>query len=321
VSSLMPWGISLLAHVGLNGGAVAVVRTVSPAAPPAPEAAIVRFFDPAPGGLALIEPEGDADDGRPVVPPTAPAQAAFALEPGASARAGLGDTVAALAPRETAVGPAVEITETAALSRPVALPEVTFAGLGAGDAPSVVYVVDGSGSMVSSMPIVVNDLKSSLARLSPAQTFQVIVFRNTKGSDFTAAPHPADRGRTAPPRMIRATRENVEAVCGWLEAITPGGRSNPVPALKAAVALRPRAVFLLSKVITGLGEWEPDKAALLAELDGLNRADPLTGNRPTTIKTIQFLDRDPQGVLEAIGRAHGGPDGHTFISRDSLRTR
>lgn len=324
ITSLAPWGVSLALHALLFGGVLALVRTVVPSRPAPVEPALISFSDPAPGGVVLVESSdsiGQLMEQRPM----APAQPGFSLEPGAAARRGLSDTVAELIPSAIPTGTPLESTfdaDDARIQRPVQVPDVKFAGVGASNATSVVFVVDGSGSMVSTMPIVRDELKRSLRKLDPAQRFQVIVFRNVAGSDFTAAPHPQDRSAiNATPRLIRATRDNVEAVIEWVDALAPSGRSNPILALKQAVALKPDAVFLLSKAITGIGEWEPDTKALLAELDTLNPRDPRNAARPVTIKTIQFLDRDPSGVLEAIGREHGGASGFVFISREELGLR
>jgi hypothetical protein len=97
--------------------------------------------------------------------------------------------------------------------------------------------------------------------------------------------------------------------------VIPGGRSNPVPALKRALWLSPDAVFLLSNVVTGAGQFEADKGTILRDLEALNPFDPATGRRKTLIKTLQFLDEDPAGILQAIAEVHGGEGGYRFIPR------
>lgn len=196
------------------------------------------------------------------------------------------------------------------------VPDVEFVGLGASNARDVVYVVDASGSMIGKMPGVLAELRRSVEGLSSAQRFQVIFFGPSAGSNagFAAAKHPSDPEEGVRMiRLIRATRENIGQVLAWASSVFPSGRSNPVPALETALALKPDAVFVLSTAITGLGQWEPDREALLAQVDRLNPADPRNGRRPAVIKTIQFREQDPAGILRAIGLAHGGEDGYTFI--------
>jgi len=70
---------------------------------------------------------------------------------------------------------------------------------------------------------------------------------------------------------------------------------------------RPQVVFLLSRSIARShgGQWEGGLPAILKQLDTLNPPDPATGRRPTTIKTLQFLEPDPTGTMQAIARIHG----------------
>lgn len=323
IAPLVPWVISLSLHALLISGGVLAVRSVTTRNGPPPEPAIVSFRNPAPAGVQLVEP-APVPKPEPIdkpIPVAATAQRVAQPEPGIAARRELAEPVEPLLKPSTPAGVQLAPVDAEALVRAAQTPEVSFAGLGSGNATTIVYVVAGSGSMVGSLPIVLDELERSLRQLAPTQKFQVVFFRNVRGADFVAAPAPPVKEATPgePPRLIRATRENVDAVVGWMRTVIPSGRGNPIPALKAALSLAPDAVFVLSKDITGIGEWEPDKAQLLAELDALNPRDPRNGKRPVTIKTIQFLDRDPQGVLEAIGLLHGGEDGFNFVTREELK--
>ena len=215
--------------------------------------------------------------------------------------------------------------------RPRAAPPVvaSFAGVEATRARSVVYVVDASGAMTSTLDFVKAELASSLGRLDLSQRFQIIVFRDLP------APVPGRAGRRAgradavgPTQAFRADAlsgatllaptDTVRAdAAAWLTSIDPAGRSDPLAGLSAALALRPDLVFLLTRSIRrtgGAAEWGAGNAATLAALDRLNPADPDTGQRPTVIKAIQFLDEDPTGLLRAIASAHGdGPGSYTVV--------
>lgn len=306
------FAISLGVHAVIALSAILVVWTVT-AAPRTDKPDItVSFFDPSPSGVVLTEPAEAPLSAT--IPLSAPLPQAVA---DATPAPTLSERVA-----QTSPGPAAAPTAAATNAPPgesrrqliesSTFPEVRFAGLGAGNAQSIIYVVDAGGSMVTSFPRVKDDLKRSLFKLSPTQQVQVVFF--TKGGRI-AAPHPADANDAVKPiRMIRATRENIRAIAKWIDAVSPAGTGNPIPALETALALKPDAVFVLSSVIPGMGEWKPDRAQILGRLEELNprAAD---GRRPVVIKTIQYLDADPQGILQAIAEAHGGKDGYNFIKR------
>ncbi len=307
-----PWGASALLHGAIIISAFFVVWSV--ALPPPPGIPIVASFDdPGPAGVGALDLRAPDRDQKARDRPAEPKPAALPLPPDTPT---LSELVSRLAPAPVAQSPdESELAERRALIAERRLPEVRFAGHGASNASKIVYVVDASGSMVSTLPVVLQELSRSVRRLAPVQQFQIIFFGV---KEHEPAPHPADPpGALKTARLVRATRENVEAVLLWAGRNSPGGRSNPVPALTYALKFQPDVIFLLSNVITGLGVWEPDKAGILAQVDALNPRDR-TGRRRTLIKTVQFLDEDPAGILQAIGAAHGGDQGYKFLSRGDL---
>ncbi|MCE9620479.1 MAG: hypothetical protein K8R92_11325 [Planctomycetes bacterium] len=185
---------------------------------------------------------------------------------------------------------------------------INFAGLKASNARRVVYLVDASGSLVGTFPLIVEELRKSLQRLDPRQSFGVIFFQ--RGEAVTVPP-----GGTLQP----ATPERVNESMKWIEAkMIPSGRSNPVVAFEAAMAMHPEVIFLLSSDITGSGEFEMSEVALMAALERLNPVDPATGRRLARVQCIQFLDPDPLGTLRRIAKEHGGEDGFISITRQDL---
>jgi hypothetical protein len=186
---------------------------------------------------------------------------------------------------------------------------VTFVGLRSTNARRIVYVIDASGSMIRSLPIVVKELARSLDLLAAQQSFGIIFFQR---NEALAVP-PA--GRLMPAR----SDERLKALA-WIEKnVHPLGRSNPLKAIETAIALKPDVIFLLSENITGSGQFEIDQKDLLAMLEKLNPRDPATGARPTQINCVQFLDPDPLDTLRKIAEAHGGPGGgYRFLSRAEL---
>jgi len=317
---MLPPGLSLALHIGALVAAVSVIGVVRTAREER-EPVVVSFLDPGPapavtipeqsGGAQKADVSGQSSRGEPQPLVREPAQG------------GTESSLAALlrepSSRDAGALLRQEIAERDELMKERRFPDVQFAGVGASNARSIVYVVDASGSMVSSLPVVVKELKESIRKLAPTQQFQVVFFRNNR---YSAAPHPADRAsKLTITRLIRATEENVTSVCEWIDTMTAAGRSNPIPALEVALSLEPDAVFVLSSVITGAGVWEPNRDELLAKLDQLNPRDRRTGRRRVVINTIQFLDEDPSEILRAIADEHGNEGGrgaYRFISRREL---
>lgn len=196
-------------------------------------------------------------------------------------------------------------TETAP---PVSGRPVAFGGLGSSSARSVVYVVDASGPMVTSLPLVIAAVERSVARLSPSQKFGVVLFRTLDSFDAEDAPPNGERVGTElfTPILVRATPLAKQRLSAWLKTIKPMGRSNPLDGLEHALALKPEAVFLLSRSInrTGGGVWDQGLDATLDRLDQLNPVGRWSHRRPVVIKTIQFVDEDPTGIMQAIGEQH-----------------
>lgn len=202
----------------------------------------------------------------------------------------------------------VEITPSAAPSGAEAAP-ITFAGVAAERASTIVYVVDASGPMASSLPFVVDELSRSIESLAVSQQFQVILFRSpplSKESALNDAGYEmfTDAGRG----LLSATRDAKDRVRAWLTSVRPTGKSDPLPGLKAALSMKPSLVFLLSRSIKRSGptkEWGAGATAILTALDRLNPVDRVNGQRASVIKTIQFLDDDPSGLLRSIASVHG----------------
>ncbi len=192
-------------------------------------------------------------------------------------------------------------------------PTVNFAGVQSKAARKIVYVVDGSGATANSFSYLQTQLMSSIDRLSPTQQFQVVLFRSS--NDQTLEVSPIGEGRLA-----RATMTNKHLVSQWLETTSSRGRSNPVDGLKHALSFKPDLVLLITRSIqrTEMG-WAQGQRAILDELNTLNPQNPVSGKRQTVIKTIQLLDEDPTGIMQAIGIKHGdGTDDYRVITYDSL---
>ncbi len=316
---LMPTGVSLAIHLVLLFVLATVTWQVmvrAPGAPPAGEV-VISFDDPSSNPHA-----SNADGGEARGTASSPAPIASVPTPDLPSPA---QRVRASSPPPT-IAPPVRTLPGVRIARR----GISFAGVRADRATSVVYVVDTSGAMASSYGLIVDELERSLTRLDPGQLFQVVIFRDRSVIDERAGP-PA-RFVIAHGTMLPATPANrAEVIRQLREEIIPSGRSDPAPALELALALHPDALFLLTRSIrrTGPGQepgspsvgeappWsEAWRDALLERLEVLNPRRG--GTRRTMIVAIQFIDDDPTGTLQAIGARHAGAGGYVVRTREDF---
>ncbi|MEK6701855.1 MAG: hypothetical protein AABZ53_06300 [Planctomycetota bacterium] len=208
----------------------------------------------------------------------------------------------------------------------------SFAGVKAEKARRVVYMVDVSGVMVPTLPFVIAELERCVARLTPDQEFQVVLFRDPLvGEGDEPLPDPPlldtllDHARwigqvngVGRPGMLAATPENKARLGPLTRGVSASGPSNPLTGLRIALTLKPEVVFLLTRGIKRSDTtWGSGEEATLEALDRANPKDA-SGARATTIKTIQFVSKDPNGLMDAIAREHGGGES-TVVTIEDLK--
>ncbi|QDU32895.1 hypothetical protein KS4_09340 [Poriferisphaera corsica] len=154
----------------------------------------------------------------------------------------------------------------------------------AGNARTVVFVVDASGSLIDTLPTVLRELQKSIRKLSDRQNFTVIFFQGKRA--FEVPPRGLKQGTAALKQQV------IEWIDPAAHQVEPGEQTNPLRALGMALGYKPDLVFLLSDNITGQGVYEVDQKRLINEIARSN-------HRGTRINTIQFLYADP---LEGEGR-------------------
>lgn len=219
------------------------------------------------------------------------------------------------------------IADPGDISGAIGLEGASFAGVSATRARRVVYAVDASGAMVSSLPFVLDEVRRSVSALAPDQAFAVLLFGRLPGD--------AGEGsavRAFPASGLRAaTPAHKAELFEWLADAQARGASNPLDGLLAAIEREPEVVFLLSRSIRrtvgqeGQGDWGPGLEAILAELD---KANPVRRSifgppaRAVQVKCVQFLAEDPTGVMRGIAEAHGGgPGSYRLLSEEEIRRR
>ena len=183
----------------------------------------------------------------------------------------------------------------------------SFMGNRGGNARKIAFLIDASGSLIDTLPFVIDELKKSINKLSEKQRFTVIFFQGNQPIEVP------------PPGFKKATGDIKQKVIQWIDLsnhnIVPGGKSNPVPALELAMRYQPQLVFLLSDNITGSGAYAVDQRKLLNAIEKAN-----TGG--TKICTIQFIYEDPlkelglDGTMELIAEQSGG--NYEFVGNDEL---
>ena len=176
----------------------------------------------------------------------------------------------------------------------------SFMGNRGGNARSIVFLIDASGSLVDVLDYAIQELARSIRRLNAQQKFTVIFIGNFDGQPFREIP---------PGNLQPATTAFKNQTVQWIDLdeqnVFNNGTGDPMPAIRRALSYRPDLLYLLSDDITGRQEYELNQQKLLEDIRDVNRAR-------TKINTIQFVYPDPlaadgsPGTLELIAEQSGG---------------
>jgi Mg-chelatase subunit ChlD len=144
-----------------------------------------------------------------------------------------------------------------------------------------VYVVDCSGSMSDDdrFPRATMELRRSVFALQPPQQFEVI-FYNDESIPMPGGPTPRPADQRAKSLLL-----------SWLRLIEPDSGTDPRPALRQALALKPDAVFLLSD-----GAYPEGTADAVARLN----------TRRVPIHTVDITGGLAGDQLKRIAQSSGG---------------
>ncbi len=108
-------------------------------------------------------------------------------------------------------------------------------------ADTIVYVVDFSGSIIVAVDDLKRELKRSIGRLQPSQSFNVILFYSSGGGQDEKV-----RTESFRPKLEPADPATRREFFEWIDRKAPMGVTDPLPAMKRALALRPQAIFFFS---------------------------------------------------------------------------
>jgi DNA-directed RNA polymerase subunit RPC12/RpoP len=181
--------------------------------------------------------------------------------------------------------------------------EVGLAGLGGGGAlgegasfmgvfskgSRFCIIADNSGSMSGAkLEHVKAEILETITTIKGRGRFQVIFF-NTRAVPFPGA-------------GWRHPQNDRSDLANWLQSVTPGGGTNPLPAFQVALSMNPRpdVIFFMTD-----GQFEADVAPQVALLNG-------RGSERVVINTISFVDRSGEPDMQKIASDSGGK--YRFVS-------
>ncbi|MHC4089526.1 MAG: VWA domain-containing protein [Planctomycetota bacterium] len=171
-------------------------------------------------------------------------------------------------------------------------PGPSFFGLGkrARGARRIVYVVDRSGSMLTTFEAVRRELRSSIGKLRRSQRFHVIFFN---------AGEPLEN---RPKKLVPATASQKKELLEFLDAIQPERGTDPIPAMRRAFAVKPDLIYFLTD-----GDFDP---LLLEKLREWNK------DHGVRIFTLAYVSQAGRVLLEQIARENNGE--FKFISEHDI---
>jgi hypothetical protein len=171
-------------------------------------------------------------------------------------------------------------------------PKSKFMGV-SGNARTVVFVCDASGSMINTFSSLKGELTKAVTRLKSVQGFNIIFFQDEKSAAL-------DQG------LLFATPENKRKAISWLDTITTTGTTNPIPGIEQAFRNKPQLIYLLTDADF------PDNNAVKSAIQRLN-----TGKQ-TKINSIVFVSGDAADetsqsfidLMKTIAKDNGGVFSH-----------
>lgn len=177
----------------------------------------------------------------------------------------------------------------------------------ASDVPSVVYVIDASGSLIDTLPFVIHELRMAIHELRADQRFTALFYNDEQIIEMP------------PAGLALADDAGKAAALRWLDSsysvVVPMGGAHPEAVFARARSLEPHTVMMLSDQIEGVGHRRLDADAMQEQVRKFADAG-------IVVHTLQWLYPDPvQGfggtpALKLIAEGTGGT--YRFISARDL---
>jgi hypothetical protein len=147
----------------------------------------------------------------------------------------------------------------------------------------IVYLCDGSGSMLTAFDELRDAIARSIDGLSPDQSFTIIFFRDDQFVAFS-------------PRVVPATPANRRRARQFLYDTNCYSSADPPPGIRATFAAGADTIFFLTN-----GDF-PNNEVVREECLRLNR------DRRAAVHTIAYVDNEPgyRQFLAQLAGEHGG---------------
>ena len=165
-------------------------------------------------------------------------------------------------------------------------PKSRFMGVG-GNARTVAFVCDASGSMINTFSALKQELTKAVTGLKAIQGFNIIFFQDEKSVQLDN-------------NLVLATPENKRKAFNFLEDFSPSGTTDPVPGIELAMKNQPQLMYILTDADF------PDNAKVLETVRRLN------STKKTKINTIAFVSGDEEisesfvNLMKQIAQENGG---------------
>jgi hypothetical protein len=165
-------------------------------------------------------------------------------------------------------------------------PKSPFMGV-SGNARMVAYVCDATGSMMQKFDLLKIEIRRAVDTLRPIQAFNVIFFQE---DDALAASKAG---------LMMANADNKRRTYDFLDEVSMGPQSNPIPGIRLAFQQKPQLIYLLTD-----GEF-PNNDEVIRTLRELNK------EKLVKINTIAFANPGEENeeyvkILKQIASEHGG---------------
>lgn len=191
----------------------------------------------------------------------------------------------------------------------------------------IVFLVDASGSLVDTLPFVIEDLKRLVGnQLNPECAFNIVFFSGKSvNADMGGGSGLASLFGDS---LHAATLPNINKATEWMQKIEAGGSGDPLAAIKRAVAMDPQQIHLLSDNITGSGPFEMHQERFMSEVKKVLAAAAKKNGHAIRMKTYQFVYADPltgigmkPTLLRMAEETGGRPADYKFITARNLGLR
>ncbi len=189
-------------------------------------------------------------------------------------------------------------TQMVATSAPAASEPATMYGTGSIRTKKILYIVDGSGSMVDNFEAMRDEVLRAVGNLPPTQRFGVILI--TYGDALVVAGEKES--------LVPATPENKKALKRAINADRSGAGADMLlayeKAFKTAFAMKPEIIYFVTDQYI-----EPNVLGTIADLNA---------DKKVKLSTVAYLNRDPalQEELRTMARDNGGK--YKFVSEKAL---